>query len=105
MLRIALAGANIALIRTIAPGFLAGLTPQFINPKADALDTSLFSDLDCSASRSCRSGPSGSYFADRDEKAFIDCQKILNDISRDEESLTIQNANRNVVLLQSNAGE
>ena len=42
-LRIALAGANIAFIRTTAPGFLAGLTLQFINPKAYAVNTTLFS--------------------------------------------------------------
>ncbi len=42
-LRIALAGANIAFIRTSAPGFPAGLTLQFINPKAYAVNTTLFS--------------------------------------------------------------
>jgi len=42
-LRIALAGANIAFIRTAAPGSLAGLTLQFINPKAYAVNTTLFS--------------------------------------------------------------
>ena len=42
-LRIALAGANIAFIQTTAPGFLSGLTLQFINPKAYAVNTTLFS--------------------------------------------------------------
>ena len=42
-LRIALAGAKIAFIQTSAPGFLAGLTLQFINPKAYAVNTTLFS--------------------------------------------------------------
>lgn len=42
-LRIALAGSNIAFIQTSAPGFLAGLTLQFINPKAYAVNTTLFS--------------------------------------------------------------
>jgi threonine/homoserine/homoserine lactone efflux protein len=42
-LRIALAGAKIAFIQTTAPGFLAGLTLQFINPKAYAVNTTLFS--------------------------------------------------------------
>jgi threonine/homoserine/homoserine lactone efflux protein len=42
-LRIALAGARIAFIQTTAPGFLAGLTLQFINPKAYAVNTTLFS--------------------------------------------------------------
>ena len=42
-LRIALAGAKIAFIQTNAPGFLAGLTLQFINPKAYAVNTTLFS--------------------------------------------------------------
>ena len=46
----------------------------------------------------------GSYFAYRDEKAFIDCQKILNGIPQDEENPAIQNADRGVVLLQFNAG-
>lgn len=41
-LRIALAGARIAFIRTTAPGFLAGMTLQFINPKAYAVNTTLF---------------------------------------------------------------
>ena len=41
-LRIALAGSNIAFIQTSAPGFLAGLTLQFINPKAYAVNTTLF---------------------------------------------------------------
>ena len=42
-LRIALAGSNIAFIQTSAPRFLAGLTLQFINPKAYAVNTTLFS--------------------------------------------------------------
>jgi len=42
-LRIALAGARITFIQTAAPGFLAGLTLQFINPKAYAVNTTLFS--------------------------------------------------------------
>ena len=42
-LRIALAGARITFIQTTAPGFLAGLTLQFINPKAYAVNTTLFS--------------------------------------------------------------
>ena len=44
-LRIALAGARIAFIRTTTPGFLAGLTLQFINPKAYAVNTALFSSF------------------------------------------------------------
>ena len=44
-LRIALAGARIAFIRTTAPGLLAGLTLQFINPKAYAVNTALFSSF------------------------------------------------------------
>jgi len=44
-LRIALAGATIAFIRTAAPGFSAGLTLQFINPKAYAVNTALFSSF------------------------------------------------------------
>jgi len=42
-LRIALAGAKITFIQTTAPGFVAGLTLQFINPKAYAVNTTLFS--------------------------------------------------------------
>ena len=44
-LRIALAGATIAFIRTAAPGFTAGLTLQFINPKAYAVNTTLFTSF------------------------------------------------------------
>ena len=44
-LRIALAGAKIALILANAPGFLTGLTLQFINPKAYAVNTALFSSF------------------------------------------------------------
>ena len=40
----------------------------------------------------------GVYYAYRDEKAFIDCQKLLNGILADEENPTIQNADRGVVL-------
>ena len=42
-LRIALAGAKITFIHMAAPGFFAGLTLQFINPKAYAVNTTLFS--------------------------------------------------------------
>ena len=42
-LRIALAGANIAFIQMTAPGVFAGLMLQFINPKAYAVNTTLFS--------------------------------------------------------------
>ena len=42
-LRIALAGAKIAFIQTSAPGFMAGVMLQFINPKAYAVHTTLFS--------------------------------------------------------------
>lgn len=42
-LRIALAGAKITFIHMSAPGFFAGLTLQFINPKAYAVNTTLFS--------------------------------------------------------------
>ena len=44
-LRISLAGSRIAFIRTTAPGFFAGLTLQFINPKAYAVNTALFSSF------------------------------------------------------------
>ena len=44
-LRISLAGSRIAFIRTTAPRFFAGLTLQFINPKAYAVNTSLFSSF------------------------------------------------------------
>ena len=44
-LRIALAGAKIAFIRPKAPGFFTGLTLQFINPKAYAVNTALFSSF------------------------------------------------------------
>ena len=44
----------------------------------------------------------GVYYAYRDEKAFIDCQKLLNGIPQDEENPTIQNADRGVVLLHVN---
>ena len=42
-LRIALAGAKITFIHMAAPGLFAGLTLQFINPKAYAVNTTLFS--------------------------------------------------------------
>ena len=42
----------------------------------------------------------GTYWAYRDEKAFIDCQKILNGIPDDEDNPTITNADRGVVRLQ-----
>lgn len=41
--RIAFAGAKIAFISMSAPGLMAGLTLQFINPKAYAVNTTLFS--------------------------------------------------------------
>ena len=44
-LRISLARSRIAFIRTTAPGFFAGLTLQFINPKAYAVNTALFSSF------------------------------------------------------------
>ena len=44
-LRIALAGAKIAFIRAKAPGFFTGLALQFINPKAYAVNTALFSSF------------------------------------------------------------
>ena len=44
-LRISLAGSRITFIHTTAPGFFAGLTLQFINPKAYAVNTALFSSF------------------------------------------------------------
>ncbi|CAI8403585.1 hypothetical protein OAS27_05855 [Alphaproteobacteria bacterium] len=41
----------------------------------------------------------GLYFSYRDEKAFIDCQKIINGIPDDEENPMITNADRGVVRL------
>ena len=41
----------------------------------------------------------GSYWAYRDEKAFIDCQKLLNGIPQDEDNPSIANADRGVVRL------
>jgi threonine/homoserine/homoserine lactone efflux protein len=41
--RIAFAGAKIAFISMSTPGLIAGLTLQFINPKAYAVNTTLFS--------------------------------------------------------------
>ena len=43
--RIAFAGAKIAFIQKSAPGFGAGLVLQFINPKAYAVNTTLFSSF------------------------------------------------------------
>ena len=43
--RIALAGAKIAFIQTAAPGFVAGIMLQFINPKAYAVNTTLFTSF------------------------------------------------------------
>lgn len=43
--RIAFAGAKIAFIQKSAPGFSAGLVLQFINPKAYAVNTTLFSSF------------------------------------------------------------
>ena len=40
----------------------------------------------------------GVYYAYKDEKAFINCQKLLNGIPTDEENPTIQNADRGVVI-------
>ena len=40
-----------------------------------------------------------------DEKAFVDCQKILNGIPQDEENPAIQNADLGIALLQFNVGE
>ena len=42
-LSIALAGAKIAFIHITKPGVISGLTLQFINPKAYAVNTALFS--------------------------------------------------------------
>ena len=47
----------------------------------------------------------GSYFAYRDEKAFVDCQKILNGMPQDEENPAIENADRGVVVLNFEAGK
>jgi len=44
-LQIALAGAKIAFIHTSAPGFMAGVMLQFINPKAYAVNTTLFTSF------------------------------------------------------------
>ena len=41
----------------------------------------------------------GLYFSYRDEKAFIDCQKIINGIRDDEENPMITNEDRGVVRL------
>ena len=42
----------------------------------------------------------GTYWAYRDEKAFIDCQKILSGVPEDEDNPAISNADRGVVRLQ-----
>ena len=44
-LRIALSGAKITFIQTSAPGFMAGVMLQFINPKAYAVNTTLFTSF------------------------------------------------------------
>lgn len=44
-LRIALAGARIAFVHMAAPGFIAGVMLQLINPKAYAVNTTLFSSF------------------------------------------------------------
>ena len=44
-LRIAFAGTRIAFMHVTAPGFRAGLALQFINPKAYAVNTTLFSSF------------------------------------------------------------
>ena len=44
-LRVAFTGSNIAFIRKAAPGFLAGVLLQLINPKAYAVNTALFSSF------------------------------------------------------------
>ena len=44
-LQIAFAGAKIAFTHTSAPGFLAGVMLQFINPKAYAVNTTLFTSF------------------------------------------------------------
>mgnify|MGYP001309238911 CR=1 FL=1 len=38
-------------------------------------------------------------YTHQDEKAFVNCQKILNGIPTDEENPVIQNADRGVVVL------
>ena len=42
----------------------------------------------------------GTYWAYRDEKAFIDCQKILSGVPEDEDNPAISNADRGAVRLQ-----
>ena len=44
-LRVGLAGSKVAFIETSAPGFVAGMMLQFINPKAYAVNTTLFSSF------------------------------------------------------------
>ena len=44
-LRIALAGTKVAFIRSTEPGLLAGLTLALINPKAYAVNTTLFTSF------------------------------------------------------------
>ena len=43
--RIALAGTKIAFINILVPGFMAGVMLQFINPKAYAVNTTLFTSF------------------------------------------------------------
>ncbi|WP_420550913.1 LysE family translocator [Litorivicinus lipolyticus] len=43
--KIAFAGAKIAFVTLSAPGFVAGITLQLINPKAYAVNTALFSSF------------------------------------------------------------
>jgi predicted TPR repeat methyltransferase len=47
----------------------------------------------------------GNYWAYRDEKAFIDCQKLLSGVPEDEDNPQITNADRGVVRLQWRAGD
>ena len=47
----------------------------------------------------------GSYFVYRDEKAFVNCQKIFNGMPQDEENPAIETADRGVVLLNFEAGK
>ena len=47
----------------------------------------------------------GSYFVYRDERAFVNCQKIFNGMPQDEEKPAIEAADRGVVLLNFEAGK
>ena len=42
----------------------------------------------------------GHYWSYKDEKAFISCQKILNQMAQDNENTSILQADRGIVLLQ-----